>query len=524
MICAFHLDLKVAHYRAEYLEQLFAKLPRLGYTHVCFELEDKVRLETIPEAAWVEAYTKAEVAAILQAARDAGLTPFPLVQTFGHLEYVLRHGRYAPLRERPLGHAQLCPSNPEAVALAQRMCDEVRELFDGPELLHIGADETRALGACPKCRQRVAERGVGGLFAEHVEAIVKPLAKTGTRPMMWADMVLAHPQMLELLPREVLLCDWDYWTGEGVPEVVRCWGGEGAGLYDPGEPEKFPPEFLERFGRYVWPEGTDRPATTWFYSDYLVDHGFDVMTAPTARSSGDNMFFPRTVHLANCAGGCAKGLGDDRLSGVMVTSWAIRLNHLETQWPALAMPAVVGRTEPNRRLDAVAETLGLADGPTLERIHDVLGAEVPLTTSRGAIASQFYGMSHNLPGEIAEHAADREQSDATLATLERQLAAYDEIEPVLDDLPAEHDRVDLSHWRVALASLRQKAHEYQTLIDWHRGGTKPEERAAAVEHELATVWDRTSACFATSYAPAALHRELMMRFGASWRVLMGRSL
>ena len=40
----FHLDMKVVQYRAEYLKELWPRLARLGYTHVFFEIEDKVLL------------------------------------------------------------------------------------------------------------------------------------------------------------------------------------------------------------------------------------------------------------------------------------------------------------------------------------------------------------------------------------------------------------------------------------------------------------------------------------------------
>ena len=42
-----------------------------------------------------DAYTEAQVMQILSAARRAGLEVIPLVQTFGHLEFVLKHGRFA---------------------------------------------------------------------------------------------------------------------------------------------------------------------------------------------------------------------------------------------------------------------------------------------------------------------------------------------------------------------------------------------------------------------------------------------
>ena len=46
---------------------------------------------------WV--YSREEAARMVKVAEDCGLIVIPLVQTFGHLEYVLKHFTY--LREHP---------------------------------------------------------------------------------------------------------------------------------------------------------------------------------------------------------------------------------------------------------------------------------------------------------------------------------------------------------------------------------------------------------------------------------------
>ena len=51
---AFHLDLKTGHYRPDYLKNLFPRLNKCGYTHVVFEIEDKVRLDNLVDATWFE--------------------------------------------------------------------------------------------------------------------------------------------------------------------------------------------------------------------------------------------------------------------------------------------------------------------------------------------------------------------------------------------------------------------------------------------------------------------------------------
>ena len=522
----FHLDLKVAQFKRSYLNSLFQRLKRVGYTHVCFEIEDKVRLETCPDAAWPEAYSKEEFAAIIADAKAAGLASIPLVQTFGHLEYVLRHAMFAPLREEPLCHDQICPSNPDAPAFVKRLCAEVNELFDNPRLMHVGADETRRLGVCPACAERVRKHGLSRLYVGHMRSVCEPLIQSGTRPILWADMILGHPEALGQMPHEVIFCDWDYWTGDAPHPYVRVWTGKGATRFDPRKPEQLPDPFMKRYGAFLYPDGTSRAHATWFYADYLREQGYDVTIAPTARCSGDNMFFPSAVHMPNCVGACGKAIVDKTVMGVLLTSWAVRLNHLEAQWLSIASPAMVaagGKKRCAELMDVAADIVGLGDGESLRQVQEALAPALPFTTSRGALAGgALYGPRKDFAREVTDFFNDLEASRDAVRQAEEALTAYDDIESTIEAMCREQrsDLVDVRHWTAALHGLRHKARQFLALAERHRTGKLSVGRIADIEHELASVWDEHVVCFQDSYTPGTLHRELMMRFGAEWRYLL----
>ena len=73
-------------------------------------------------------YSVEEVGAILAAASAAKLEIVPLVQTFGHLEFVLKHERFASLREVPDDSAALAPMDVGSVV---RACVRVQLLCRG---------------------------------------------------------------------------------------------------------------------------------------------------------------------------------------------------------------------------------------------------------------------------------------------------------------------------------------------------------------------------------------------------------
>jgi hexosaminidase len=86
-----HFDLKGAPPQLEYYQQLFPLLRQLGATGILLEYEDMFpyhgRL-----GAWKNrnAYTVDNIRSIINWARQEQLIVIPLVQSFGHLEWILK--------------------------------------------------------------------------------------------------------------------------------------------------------------------------------------------------------------------------------------------------------------------------------------------------------------------------------------------------------------------------------------------------------------------------------------------------
>jgi hexosaminidase len=96
-----HLDLKGAPPRVSYYEDFFPLIRNLGATGILIEYEDMFpfsgpQLQDLPA---YNAYSKADIRHILQLAADNELEVIPLIQTFGHLEFLLKLQKYTELRE-----------------------------------------------------------------------------------------------------------------------------------------------------------------------------------------------------------------------------------------------------------------------------------------------------------------------------------------------------------------------------------------------------------------------------------------
>lgn len=133
-----------------------------------------------------------------------------MVQCLGHAYNVLRHPTYAHLRESVETTQQYCPSNPDVRAFFLELVDEVLEVFGGTRLFHMGGDETRRLGVCPTCRERVAADGVATLYGGHVGELCRALLSRGIAPIVWSDMMEHHPEAERFLPDGTVIMYWNY--------------------------------------------------------------------------------------------------------------------------------------------------------------------------------------------------------------------------------------------------------------------------------------------------------------------------
>jgi hexosaminidase len=95
-----HIDLKGAPPKPDYFERFIPLLKDLGATGILLEYEDMFPFEgKLAVAKNGRAYTLNEVNMIKEIAKKNDLYIIPLVQTYGHLEWLLKVKTFAHLRE-----------------------------------------------------------------------------------------------------------------------------------------------------------------------------------------------------------------------------------------------------------------------------------------------------------------------------------------------------------------------------------------------------------------------------------------
>ena len=153
------------------------------------------------------AITAADVKELVEYARRYFVTILPEQQAFGHLHHVLKTEIYSDIAETPHGHV-LAPGNEKTYAFIRDIYAELVPLFPGP-LFHIGADETFELGR-GQTKAHADEVGLGRVYLEHLKRVAEIMKPYNKRLMFWGDIAVKYPELLGILPKDVIAVAWGY--------------------------------------------------------------------------------------------------------------------------------------------------------------------------------------------------------------------------------------------------------------------------------------------------------------------------
>lgn len=228
-----YVDFRTQVHTMDALKQLAQKVAAEGFTALLLEYEATFPFEKHATLQNRYAFTKEEISDYVAFCKDLGLDVIPLQNCMGHMQYILRHDRYAALREDPKDMSQVCPLTiRQAVPVFTEIFSEVAALHPS-KYFHIGCDETFLLGSCKKCAAYAKEHGKSKLFVEYVKAMCKIVLDMGKIPVIWADIILKYPENLGELPKELIYLDWNYgWDVNKFGKIsnlidanVNLWGG-----------------------------------------------------------------------------------------------------------------------------------------------------------------------------------------------------------------------------------------------------------------------------------------------------------
>lgn len=181
--------------------------------------------------------TPADILEFDQYCANLGIELVPSVSTFGHQYVAMRTQELRELGEFPedadrpfsfierMRHHTLNVADDQAFAFSTQLVDSYLQLFRSKRF-NICADETFDLGK-GQSKQEAQRVGVATLYAAYVGKLCEHLSQQGHEPMFWGDIAIEMPEILETLPNNVTLLNWQY-DPEATDEKIQLVAKAGA--------------------------------------------------------------------------------------------------------------------------------------------------------------------------------------------------------------------------------------------------------------------------------------------------------
>jgi hypothetical protein len=218
-IKAVQIDLARQKETIAFIKLFIDFIKNYGFNTLFLYLEGRIKTKTFPYMPDEESYIPKDIEKIVNYALKNNIDIIPIISNFGHTEHFLKFPelqKLAELREGIQGRfgnffSVICPSVSETYQFFEKYFSEISQIFPS-EYFHVGNDEIWDIGFCSLCKKRIKKGETSSdIFAMHIkkthEIIVKKLNK---KMMMWDDMFEIYPEALENIPKDIIMCTWDY--------------------------------------------------------------------------------------------------------------------------------------------------------------------------------------------------------------------------------------------------------------------------------------------------------------------------
>ena len=155
--------------------------------------------------------TGAEIKELDAYAKQRHVELIPTFETLGHWENILVLPEYVKYAEFPGAHT-INVSDESVYTMLNDMIGELCASFSSP-YFNMAADESWDVGLGAN-KERVAASDLATVRAEHYKRLFEILRKYKRKPMMYGDIILNNPTILEKIPKDVIIIDWHYGAQE----------------------------------------------------------------------------------------------------------------------------------------------------------------------------------------------------------------------------------------------------------------------------------------------------------------------
>jgi hypothetical protein len=316
---AVHIDVKHHLDTMKYYYDSIDRLAQYKTNAIIFEFEDKLGYRRRPLVGAPQAISIDEMAALTRYARQRHVEIIPLVQGLGHATFILKHEKYAHLREDPESRWAFCPCDEETYEVLFDLYLDAFEATPGSRYLHVGGDEVGEIGQCPRCKDRAEKEGKLALNLYWLKRVCDFAQEHGRIPIFWDDMIFKYAGVWETM-----------WSDRDRKEVAKLW--------KKGEPildsvlEQYPKNCVYMRWNYTLArqEGNVR-ALEWFKKR-------DLKAWIATAAQNVHPLLPQDDRV-NIIQSFIKLADEKKIDGMLCTAWDDSSPHMETYWRGLIASA-----------------------------------------------------------------------------------------------------------------------------------------------------------------------------------------
>jgi len=230
--------------QADVLIEQLPKLSADGVNVIIAEVDYNFDFQSHPELRPSQYVTRAGAQRLARAAREQHIRVIPQINCLGHQSWSSHTGsllvQHPDFDETPgqfpgnkgIYCRSWCPQNPEVNRVVFALVDELIDAFDA-DAFHVGMDEVFIMASdyCPRCHGGDPAK----LFAKAVNDFHHHLVtERKVEMLMWGDRLLdaraegyseweaatnGTPPAIDLIPRDIIICDWHYEKRADYPSV-----------------------------------------------------------------------------------------------------------------------------------------------------------------------------------------------------------------------------------------------------------------------------------------------------------------
>ncbi|MEO6720009.1 MAG: glycoside hydrolase family 20 zincin-like fold domain-containing protein, partial [Ferruginibacter sp.] len=309
---AIHLDLKHHVDAGNYYYQMIDRLAAIKINAVIIEFEDKLRYRKAPIVAAGNAISVDEFIILSKYAKERNIEISPLIQGLGHAEFILKHQRYANLRDTITSDWSFDPMKPETYELQFSLYEDAIAATPYGKYLHVGGDEVGHLGMSELSKKS----GLTPLQLQMrwLTKVSEFAIKHNRIPIFWDDMVFKLSDLYR--------STWD--PELPAQQVKDAWAKNEQKLEQ--NISLFPKECVYMRWNYDAPDiPGNHKALDWYKS-----HNLKVMAATAAQTMWPML--PREHSNFQPIKDFSRITAQKKLDGILCTSWDDCSPHHETLW------------------------------------------------------------------------------------------------------------------------------------------------------------------------------------------------